>query len=64
MGAEGPIDQRFMQPIDQIFFLFGSFFFLSVFLKNMQRNCFPFGFLIIIWIIIWKHFKQSLINSF
>jgi hypothetical protein len=74
--------KTFVQPINQkhfqIFFLFGSFFFLSVFLhlctfktptcrrfmsakvgslcafkmrkgvKNMQRNCFPFGFRIII----------------
>ena len=65
MGAEGPPnDQRFIQPINQIFFLFGSFFFLSVFWKNMQRNCFLFGFLIIIWIIIWKHLKQSLTKTF
>ena len=34
---------------------FLDFLFLSVFWKNMQRNCFLFGFLIIIWIIIWKH---------
>ncbi len=57
-----------MQPINQkhfqIFFLFGSFFFLSVFLKNMQRNCFPFGFLIIIWIIIWKHLCNPSTKTF
>ena len=40
MGAFGPIDQRFMQPINQIFFLFGSFFFLSVFLEEHAEKLF------------------------
>jgi hypothetical protein len=47
-GAEGPRCRKVYathQPKHfQIFFLFGSFFFISVFLEEQERNGFLFGF--------------------